>query len=130
MTTTSAPTVPAWLADLQKGLDMLQNANFAQIGDAIGSIASQAKTNPVGAVEATANALVNVGAVAGFAPAIAAEAVLPVAEQLLSFVQSFTGIFGGTSSPAAVQSTAISSPPTLTPQASTGVKWLGAPNAP
>jgi hypothetical protein len=48
---------------------------------------------------------------------VEAEAVLPVAEGLLNFLGSFTGLFGGTASTAASLATAISSPATLTPQA-------------
>lgn len=123
VTTATAPT-----STLVTALDMLENFNWAQLGDAIESFA----TEPVTAVEDVANIAVQAATVAGVPFAGTVGAMLPVIEGLFSFLNPFVSAFGGTSGAAAVTSTAISSPPALTsaalvtpPVGTAGVKPTG-----
>lgn len=113
---TAPAATPAWLADIEKAFDVLANANFAQIGDVVTSAITQAATDPVGAVETVANAIINFGAVAGNPIAVEAAAVAPVAEKLINFALSFTGLFSGAT---VAQASAISSPSGLAAQTPT-----------
>lgn len=101
-------------SDLTTGLDILENLNFGQIGDAI----EQGLSNPVVAVEDLANTLVKTAASAGIPFAQNIENMLPVADAVISFAAPAVTAAGGTTGAAATAATAISSP-----------KWLGAPRA-
>lgn len=103
--------VPVQTNVLVTAFDMLENFNWAQIGDAIKS----AETNPVAAVEQVAGIMVQAATVAGVPFAGSIGAMLPVAENLFGFIQHFLPAFGGAAGAAAKTSTAISSPATLTP---------------
>jgi hypothetical protein len=113
--TTTVPTAPASgiFADLKIGLDMLQNFNFSQIGDAI----ETASSDPITAIEDVANIAVKAATVAGVPFAGTAEEFLPIAEGLVGFLRKLVPGFGGSTGQAAATATAISSPPALTPQA-------------
>lgn len=108
-----ASAVPSVVTnDLTIALDMLQNFNFSQVSDAIKNFSA----NPVTAVEDVANVAVQAAAVAGVPFAGTAEEFLPMAENFLNMALPFMNLFGGASGAAAKAATAISSPPTLTPQ--------------
>lgn len=113
---------------LTEALDVLENINFSQIGDAL----SAAVKSPVTGVEDLANVLLQAGAVAGVPFASTAEAMLPVAESLFGFITSLLPV---TSPTQAASAAAISSPPVLQitatpiPVAVSSGQWLGAPRA-
>jgi hypothetical protein len=103
-------------SDLSVFLDMMENFNWAQIGDAVKSVS----TNPVVAAEDVADVILKAGAVAGVPGFGTIDAALPFVESMLTMVPTFLGGFGGTTGAAATIATAISSPVTLTSQALSG----------
>jgi hypothetical protein len=113
MTTTNAPAAaPATMAkdDFLIALDMLKNLNFSQIGDAYAA----AKSDPITAVEDVAEVALQAATVAGVPFAGTAQAMLPMAEQLIGFARTTFHLFGGSGGQAAATSIAISSPAGVT----------------
>lgn len=104
-----AAAAPVETNFLKTGLDMLANFNFSQIGDALKAVVK----SPITAVEDIANVLASGATIAGLPFAGTAQALLPVAENLINLVTHTNAVAGGISGAVAQAATAISSPQAL-----------------